>query len=170
MQKTAAIFLSLLLVVFAALQVRGAEDKETSGVTVQPDTADGVPGGLPIDGEIQMTAALAELSVHESVTVEFMLHNNRYTYTSSVVVTKNSENEDGLFAASTSFGSLPSGVYTVYIKAAENAELSYMLAEKGSESKYTMAESSMTFYLSEDAPSGSAWFMLEETDERGGDS
>lgn len=38
----------------------------------------------------------------------------------------------------------------------------YILAEKGGESKYTMQEESITFYLSKEANTGSAWFMLKE--------
>lgn len=164
MQKIGTVLLSILLVIFSAYQVRGAElEKTESGIVVRPDTASGVVSGEKIDGEIKMTAALSAFAHNDSIPVEFVLQNNRYTYRSEAVVTEDSVTEEGLFAASASFSHLPSGVYTVRIEVGEEASLSYMLAEKGDESKYTMEESLMTFYLTEETPTGSAWFMLEES-------
>ena len=65
-------------------------------------------------------------------------------------------------SASACFENLLSGSYRLQIEQADGAALDYILAEKGGESKYTMQEDSITFYLSEDANTGSAWFMLKE--------
>ena len=77
-------------------------------------------------------------------------------------MTPDSEDEEGLLSATASFENLLSGAYQLYIEEADGASLDYILAEKGGESKYTMQEDSITFYLSEEASSGSAWLMMQE--------
>ena len=109
-----------------------------------------------------ITAALREMQSREDVTVKFTLAGDRHTYETTVIVTPDSEDEEGLLSATASFENLLSGAYQLYIEEADGASLDYILAEKGGESKYTMQEDSITFYLSEEASSGSAWFMMQE--------
>ena len=163
LQKILPVFLSVCFAFFAAAQVHGTQVEEREyAIHVLPRTEDGIVYGKAIDGTIRITAALREMDVREDVTVQFMLTNNRHTYRTTVIVTPENVDADGLLSASTSFENLLSGAYTLRIEHADGASLSYILAEKGSDSKYTMQEDSIKFYLSAEANSGSAWFMMQE--------
>ena len=163
LQKILPVFLSVCFAVFSATQVHGARpDEKQYAITVRPHTEDGVVYGEAIGGEIRITAALREMNEREDVTVKFMLSNDRYTYRTTVIVTPENFSEDGLLAASASFENLLSGAYSLRIERADGAALSYILAEKGDTSKYTLQENSIRFYLSAEANHGSAWFMMQE--------
>lgn len=161
LQKISTAALSLFFVVYAALQVQAARLPAPAPCNV-PRTADGVSYGEAVDGTIRITAALKEMKTRAELPVRFVLTDGAHTYSAQVIVTGESKNEDGLLCASASFEHLLSGAYTVRIESAEGAELSYILAENGSTSKYTMQADSITFYLSEEVNAGSAWLMLEE--------
>ncbi|MGN0479400.1 MAG: hypothetical protein ACI4GO_08190 [Hominenteromicrobium sp.] len=157
------VFLSVCLAVFSGVQVHGAQPEEKQyAIRVLPHAEDGFRYGETIGGKIRITAALKEMDEREDVIVQFVLSNDRYTCRATVVVTPENIDEDGLFSASASFENLLSGVYTLRIERADGASLSYILAEKGSASKYTMEKDSIRFYLSAEACSGSAWFMMQE--------
>lgn len=163
LKKISTILLSVTIAVFTAFQAQGAETKtDRSEVRVLPQADVQVESGKKIGGEIRITAALREMQSREDVTVKFTLAGDRHTYETTVVVTPDSEDEEGLLSATASFENLLSGAYQLYIEEADGASLDYILAEKGGESKYTMQEDSITFYLSEAAGSGSAWFMMQE--------
>lgn len=163
LKKISTVLLSLLIAVFAAFQAQGAETKpEKYAVQVLPKEDVAVSSGERVGGEIRITAALREMAVQEDATIKFVLTGDRYTYRTTVVVTPENEDEEGLLSASACFENLLSGSYRLQIEQADGAALDYILAEKGGESKYTMQEDSITFYLSEDANTGSAWFMLKE--------
>lgn len=165
LQKISTVLLSMLFVVFAALQVHAVQPEEKQyAIKVQPHVEDSVASGEAIDGEIRITAAMREMKLREDVTVKFMLSNDRYTYRTTVVVTPENIDENGLLSATASFEKLLSGAYQLRIEHADGAELSYILAEKGGTSKYTMQTDSITFYLSQETSSGSAWFMMDEAE------
>ena len=160
LKKISTILLSVTIAVFTAFQAQGAETKtDRSEVRVLPQADVQVESGKKIGGEIRITAALREMQSREDVTVKFTLAGDRHTYETTVVVTPDSEDEEGLLSAMASFENLLSGAYQLYIEEADGASLDYILAEKGGESKYTMQEDSITFYLSEAASSGSAAFL-----------
>lgn len=163
LKKISTVLLSVTIAVFTAFQAQGAETKtDRSEVRVLPQADVQVESGKKIGGEIRITAALREMQSREDITVKFTLAGDRHTYETTVIVTPDSEDEEGLLSATASFENLLSGAYQLYIEAADGASLDYILAEKGGESKYTMQEDSITFYLSEAASSGSAWFMMQE--------
>lgn len=163
LQKIATVCLSLLLAVFAALQAQGAESTAKSYLVQVPTKADvETPSREAIDGEISITAAMREMDRCEDVQIQFTLESDQHTYRTSVVITPESEDEEGFLSATARFENLLSGRYRLYIERADGAELDYILAENGSASKYTMDTDSITFYLSEQANSGSAWFILTE--------
>ncbi len=170
LKKISTVLLSLLIAAVAAIQVQGAQVEQTKyAVRVLPRDETLVDSGKKINGEISITAALQDMEVREEVTVKFMLTGDRYTYRATVVVTPDSEDEEGLLSATASFENLLSGSYRLSIESVQGAALDYILAEKGSESRYTMQEDSITFYLSGEASSGSAWFMLQEEVPASGD-
>lgn len=162
-KKISTVLLSLLIAVFAAFQAQGAEtEADRYAVRVLPKEDVSVPSGERIDGEIRITAALREMAVQEDATIKFVLTGDRYTYRTTVVVTPENLGEEGLLSVSSRFENLLSGSYRLSIEQADGAVFDYILAEKGGESKYTMQEESITFYLSKEANTGSAWFMLKE--------
>ena len=162
-RQISTILLSLLLVWYAAVQVRG-EDPATEkrkGIQVfAPGEMQGEPGE-EIYGQIRATAAMRELDA--AAKVRFVLEGENQTYTREVEITPESWDENDLLSASVAFMDLHSGVYTLWIDSAENAELDYILAEDGDEARYMIEGDSITFELADCARLGSAWFVLSET-------
>ncbi len=163
LKKIATVFLSLLLALFAAFQAQGAETtgKQYRVRVLQKEDVE-TPFGEKVGGEIRITAALREMNRRENVKVHFTLQGDQYTYSTTVVVTPESEDSEGFLSATASFENLLSGSYRLSIERAEGAALDYILAEDGGSSKYTMQDDSITFYLSKAVNSGSAWFILNE--------
>ena len=100
LKKISTVLLSLLIAVFAAFQAQGAETKpEKYAVQVLPKEDVAVSSGERVGGEIRITAALREMAVQEDATIKFVLTGDRYTYRTTVVVTPENEDEEGLLSA-----------------------------------------------------------------------
>lgn len=162
-KKISTVLLSLLIAVYAASQVQGARiTPNPDAIRILPQEVKTENTGKDIDGEIRITAALREMREAEEITVRFVLYNAHHTYRTSVLVTPASRDEEGMLSAAASFENLLSGSYTARIEYISGADLDYILIEDSGRSKYIMRDESITFYLSENANTGSAWFILEE--------
>ena len=164
-RKITTILLSLLMVWYAAGQVRGEKKHggTADGIAVFESTRMRRNAAEEIYGQIRATAALRVLSADQEASVQFLLEGENGTYAKSVSVTPDSRDEHDLLSASAVFMDLESGVYELKIDHLQNAVLDYILAEDGDGSKYRMEKESIVFELSHDARLGSAWFMLQET-------
>ena len=100
LKKISTVLLSVTIAVFTAFQAQGAETKtDRSEVRVLPQADVQVESGKKIGGEIRITAALREMQSREDVTVKFTLAGDRHTYETTVIVTPDSEDEEGLLSA-----------------------------------------------------------------------
>lgn len=163
-KKISTILLSLLIAVYASFQVQGAGvHMDSDAIRILPQEEKPVGNGKDIDGEIRITAALREMPEAEEVTVRFVLYSEHHTYRTSVLVTPACRDAEGMLSATASFENLLSGSYSVSMEYASGADLDYILIEDSGASKYIMREDSVTFYLSENTNTGSAWFILKES-------
>jgi hypothetical protein len=164
-KKISTILLSLLMVWYAAGQVRGEKTQEKSkyGVQVSQNTRTEPNSGEEIYGQIRATAALRKLLPEQEASARFVLKGDSGTYVKTVTVTPDSWDEHDLLSASAVFMDLDSGEYLLKIDKLRNAKLDYILAENGDDTQYCIEDEMISFTLSHDARLGSAWFILEET-------
>ena len=165
-RKISTVLLSLVMVWYAAAQVRGEKTREadTDGISVMAAVQPAGINGDTIYGQIRATAALRRLSADTEAKVRFVLEGTNGTYSKIVTVTPESWDEHDLLSATAVFMDLNGGLYNLKIESADNARLDYILAEDGDESMYKLEGDTISFVLSHSARQGSAWFMLEETE------
>ena len=165
-RKISTILLSLVLVWYAAGQVRGEKttEEKPDGIHVQRHTRAEETDGEMIYGQIRANAAVRALSAGKEVSVQFVLKGANGEQTKTVTITPDSLDENGLLSASAVFMDLYSGEYSLHVEKLRNAEIDYILAEDGDDARYRIDDKAISFTLSHDARQGSAWFMLAETE------
>lgn len=163
-KNLSVLILCAIMIWYAAVQLQETKSVETMyPIQIDPERPNTeVKGSAELSGRICMTAALRQLQKSQDVIVRFVLEGNGQVLRSSVLLTPNSRNENGLYTASAVYENLLSGTYTLYVESASGAKLDYILAEDGSRSKYEIQDNKIFFELSEKAKTGSAWFMMQE--------
>ncbi len=163
LRKISTVLLSLLVVWYAAETVSGERMRNTNGIVISEGSHR--QEDEDAHGCIYATAALRKLQ-NRDITVRFILVRADEIFYEQVTVTPTSLGEKGLLSSRAVFSNLENGIYELSIESAVNAELDYILAEKGDRSCYLQEGESITFVITDSVSTGSAWFILKEQEEK----